>query len=285
MYTGDMSLNVDSNPYTEHLTVGRFAQATQLTRKALRLYDELGILVPDQVDPRTSYRYYHPDQMERARFIRLLRGMELPLADVRRVLEAESPEQALAIVHEHRHSFEKKVKAVHRAAQKVQAYLRKEEVPMTTKIEVQSFPARPALSIRKSITVPAFHEFIPEALGDIKAHAEQTGTELAGAPICFYYGPVNEHDDGPVEICWPIKGKAVPGGEITVREIPAHQAAVGTADQEHSRYPDILEIWDDVVTWVQKQKLPFREESVPCYEIWYEAETISVVQPFLEEGP
>jgi DNA-binding transcriptional MerR regulator len=40
------------------LPIGRFSQLTRLTIKALRLYDELGLLRPAYVDPDTAYRYY-----------------------------------------------------------------------------------------------------------------------------------------------------------------------------------------------------------------------------------
>jgi DNA-binding transcriptional MerR regulator len=44
----------------ELMTSGAFAQASGLSRKALRLYDELGLLHPARVDPDTLYRFYHP---------------------------------------------------------------------------------------------------------------------------------------------------------------------------------------------------------------------------------
>jgi hypothetical protein len=64
--------NATFNSRKDHyLSIGRFAKTGQLSRKALRLYDELGILVPAYVDPGSGYRYYSPDQLERARFIRI----------------------------------------------------------------------------------------------------------------------------------------------------------------------------------------------------------------------
>ena len=56
------------------LTIGEFAQATGLTAKALRLYDELGLLAPADVDERTGYRRYAPDQVDRARLVARLRS-------------------------------------------------------------------------------------------------------------------------------------------------------------------------------------------------------------------
>lgn len=38
------------------LSIGAFAQESGLSPKALRLYDDLGLLAPADVDPRTGYR-------------------------------------------------------------------------------------------------------------------------------------------------------------------------------------------------------------------------------------
>jgi protein phosphatase len=67
------------------LTIGAFARATRLSPKALRLYDELGLLRPAEVDPVSGYRYYEPAQVERARLIAWLRQLGMPLARIHRV--------------------------------------------------------------------------------------------------------------------------------------------------------------------------------------------------------
>lgn len=67
------------------LTIGAFAKASRLSPKALRLYDELGLLVPARVDPVTGYRLYAPEQLERARLVAWLRRLGMPLARIRRV--------------------------------------------------------------------------------------------------------------------------------------------------------------------------------------------------------
>jgi protein phosphatase len=69
----------------ELMTSGAFAQASGLSRKALRLYDELGLLHPARVDPVTLYRFYEPGQLERARLVAWLRRLGMPLAVIRSV--------------------------------------------------------------------------------------------------------------------------------------------------------------------------------------------------------
>lgn len=69
------------------LSIGEFAQASGLTPKALRLYDDLGLLAPAEVDPRSGYRSYEPEQLERARLVASLRRLGMPLARIRVVCD------------------------------------------------------------------------------------------------------------------------------------------------------------------------------------------------------
>lgn len=73
------------------LTIGAFAKASRLSPKALRLYDELGLLAPARVDPDSGYRYYVPEQLERARLVAWLRRLGMPLARIREVCDLAEP--------------------------------------------------------------------------------------------------------------------------------------------------------------------------------------------------
>ena len=79
------------------LTIGEFARAARLSPKALRLYDELGLLQPHAVDKWSGYRYYAPSQLDRARLIAWLRRLGMPLAQIGAVVDA-APAEAAALV-------------------------------------------------------------------------------------------------------------------------------------------------------------------------------------------
>ncbi|GGN72812.1 hypothetical protein GCM10010112_41560 [Actinoplanes lobatus] len=79
------------------LAIGAFARAVRMTPKALRLYDELGLLPPAAVDPESGYRFYHPDQRERARLIARLRRIGMPLAAIRTVCDRDPRAVAEAV--------------------------------------------------------------------------------------------------------------------------------------------------------------------------------------------
>ncbi|MFF9127838.1 helix-turn-helix domain-containing protein [Streptomyces sp. NPDC014889] len=74
----------------ERWTIGEFSRITHLSIRTLRRYHEQDLLVPAQVDPATGYRYYTPAQVRPALTIRRLRELDLPLADLRSFLQAES---------------------------------------------------------------------------------------------------------------------------------------------------------------------------------------------------
>ena len=79
------------------LTIGAFARAAGLTPKALRLYDESGLLPPAAVDPESGYRFYDPAQLGAAELIAELRRIGMPLAEIRAVCALDATAAAEAI--------------------------------------------------------------------------------------------------------------------------------------------------------------------------------------------
>lgn len=73
------------------LTIGEFAKASGLTARALRLYDELALLTPAEVDPGNGYRYYAPEQVDRARLVARLRSAGVPLPRIASIIDASTP--------------------------------------------------------------------------------------------------------------------------------------------------------------------------------------------------
>ncbi len=64
------------------LKIGEFSGLTGLSVKALRYYDEKGILVPAQVDKYSGYRQYGEEQVRDGAVIRALRNAGVPLPAV-----------------------------------------------------------------------------------------------------------------------------------------------------------------------------------------------------------
>ncbi|MCC0578691.1 MerR family transcriptional regulator [Streptomyces californicus] len=81
----------------ELVTIGEFSRLSRLSAKALRRYDELGLLRPALVDPVNGYRYYDPAQAERARLVAWLRRIGMPLSRIARVVALDAGAAAVEI--------------------------------------------------------------------------------------------------------------------------------------------------------------------------------------------
>lgn len=136
------------------MNIGTFAQNSGLTVKALRHYDSIGLLHPDDVDPFNGYRSYSPSQLRTAATISLLRSMGLPLPLVAEAVA--EPERAEAIVERHteqrRRQLEDELRLLDEGAAILHAY---HNLPP---IETREAPEEHWIGLRQEIPLDADDE-------------------------------------------------------------------------------------------------------------------------------
>lgn len=112
------------------LTIGQLARLSGLTVKALRHDDRVGLLEPVSIDGHTAYRRYEGSRVERAREIRRLRDLDLPLDGIRRVLDGD-PGEARAILEHQRAVIEAETFRLQRIGHRLRMMTTKEGTSMT----------------------------------------------------------------------------------------------------------------------------------------------------------
>lgn len=117
------------------MPIGRFARVTGLSVKALRHYDELGLLRPAGVDADTGYRWYSTGQVERAETIRLLRRLELTLDDIATVLATDDPSELRSVLLDHQRRTASRSAELKSVLQRLQPLLDGKEQIMGTRAE------------------------------------------------------------------------------------------------------------------------------------------------------
>ena len=90
------------------MKIGRFARLTGLSVGTLRHYDEVGLLSPASVDPASGYRRYRRGQAQRARQIRMLRWDDLPIEEIRQVIDDPTGAVARDVLARHRRRLERR---------------------------------------------------------------------------------------------------------------------------------------------------------------------------------
>jgi DNA-binding transcriptional MerR regulator len=231
------------------LSIGRFAVATGLSRKALRLYAELGLLAPAHIDRWTGYRYYGPEQLRPARLIRLMREMEMPLGDIRRVLDAP-PDVAERLIAAHEHAFAERLERARQVGRQLMQTIRPEEKAMTLNVETRELAPQQVVSVEGHVLVGKLDDFIRSQIEQLAAFVTAQGGQVSGPPLGLYHGQVNQQDDGPVEVCLPAEGMFRAEGNVRIRMLPGGHGAVAVAEGEYTHFPKILEAYDAGYDWI-----------------------------------
>jgi DNA-binding transcriptional MerR regulator len=250
------------------LSIGTFANLTRLSLKALRLYDELGILKPIHIDPQSGYRYYGADQLSAARMIRNMRDMDMPLVTIRRVLAVVSVSQAQAelLVHQHLELRERQLEQIKALAHQFTQQLKPEANTMSLEVTVREIPTQQIISITRHHTVNGLSEQIQKDCSTLFALAEERGVSPIGAPFGIYHSAINEQEDGPIETCVPVNAKVEARGNIEAKQLEGGKAACVVITGEQCHYPELLGAYDTAADWIQRNG--FETTSAPR-EIWY----------------
>ena len=74
------------------MKINEVEAAVGVTKKNIRFYEEEGLITPSR-EPGNGYRSYSQADVERLRRIKLLRKLDVPLAEIRQMLEGECPPQ------------------------------------------------------------------------------------------------------------------------------------------------------------------------------------------------
>ncbi|GHF71796.1 MerR family transcriptional regulator [Streptomyces thermodiastaticus] len=261
----------------ELLTIGVFAARTRLSPKALRLYDRLGLLVPAYVDEVSGYRYYRAGQVERARLVALLRQLDMPLARIAEVLDADGPEAA-----ERLGVYWADVETRVAGQRALVAYLRgrlaerSPEMYGEFTIETVDVPEQVVIAETRHTLAPELPAWIGASLNRLEEAAGACGG-AAGAPFVVYHAEVTMESDGPAECCLPVADEAAArvwareGGrarawQTGVRVEPARRLAYTRITKAQVVFPQILAAFEAVERWIAGQGL---EQAGPPREVYF----------------
>jgi len=213
----------------DQMSIGEFARDSRLSAKALRLYDELGLLPPARVDEDSGYRFYKPGQLKQARLIASLRQLQVPLAEIKAILALE-PVQAAERVRELWAATE----AGHTTRRALAAYLIDDlsgKRSVMYEVSAREMPDRSLLCVKRNVAgVDQAWAFGKEFIALLRHYQLPQVQGRAGAFFCIYWGEVSEDSDGPMEWCRPVppdeaEALAARCPELTLRAEAAHQEA------------------------------------------------------------
>lgn len=208
------------------LRTGEFARASSLSVKALRVYHDMGLLVPSVVDPETGYRAYSPAQLSDAAIIRLLREVGVSLQDIHAVLDARDLGFVRKVLAEQAERFQLGLDAVARLVDDLELA----EPDDVGDVVLRSEAQRLVLAVQGSPSMAELEAFVRRSETTLSQAAVASGAVIDG---CFggCYPPQVEEDRQEVTAFIPIAAPVLVRPEsssvgVRVNELPACDVAV-----------------------------------------------------------
>jgi DNA-binding transcriptional MerR regulator/predicted transcriptional regulator YdeE len=221
------------------LPIGAFARASTLSIVTLRHYHDEGLLVPAWIDPQTGYRYYSAAQLLDAEVIRRLRGLDLPVEEVRTVLTARDPQVTSRVVRRHEAQMAARLREAERIVAELQALV---DAPLR-------------LLAGAVVAADQIDALIGDAIASLATVAERHQLTVTGPVGALYPGEEWDPDEVRISVFVPVGGSARPPQR---RTLPGGRFAVA---RHHGPYEQIADTYRSIGVWLA------RSAADPEYEI------------------
>lgn len=251
------------------LPIGSFASRCRLSVKALRHYDELGLLRPERVDVATGYRYYDRRQAPAAIAIALLRSLDVPLPAIREVLRSEDPEAMTKVLDRERERRSREMAHAETALRSIERLIRAGTV-FPYDVALRDEPRQTVLVVEGTTTADLHVAAGTALVRDLLDRLARLGRAQIGPIMCLL--PPAPEDTLLLQMCTAIADP--PPGE-RVMTLPASSVAVA---RHVGPYEEIGLAEHAVRAWSEEQGL---EPSGPIREL-YRNDPAEVVPEALE---
>ena len=181
------------------LKIGEFSKMMQVTVKTLRHYEQRGLLLPNEVDEWTGYRYYSIAQMQRLNTIRGLQRQGFTLEEVKELLEDGGQMPSIELLAQKIEATERQLQLLmERRSQLLKWMDSHKQITAMEKFSIQSLP---------EIIVASHREIISDysALGmlcvnKIGPEMQRLGCQCPPPGYCFTIEHGKEHNPAEIDI-------------------------------------------------------------------------------------
>jgi len=82
------------------MTIKEFSEISDINQNTLRYWDDIGLFRPARRGENNRYRYYLPEQVTTAIFLKMLSGLNVPLKDLEGISKNRSPKAVLRLMQQ-----------------------------------------------------------------------------------------------------------------------------------------------------------------------------------------
>lgn len=204
------------------IRIGDFSKFSRVSVKALRYYDEMGLLKPVEVDRFTGYRYYDFEQLPRLYRILALKDLGFSLEEIGHLLEGGLPaEQMRGMLKLRQAEIRQRVTEEAERLERVELWLKqieKENSMSKYDVVIKKIEPLKVASVRGVVSQPPDQGSL---WGELMDYLNQQKARMIGPPQAIYHDPDFRERDWDIEVCMPITEDLHPSGRVKIYSLPA----------------------------------------------------------------
>lgn len=197
--------------------IGVFSKMNKVTIKALRHYDNFGLLHPDYVDETNGYRYYTSKQLPILHQIIALRDAGFSLEEIKEIQNGTSEK---LLLERKRNEILRKIGEETIKLSRVESYLTSKDGDYDYHVVIKELPEIIVASMR---TIVPNYNALFDVIPQMGLEMERLGCECAQPEYCFniYHDGEYKECDIDVEICEEVTEKKQDSQLIQFKTLPA----------------------------------------------------------------
>ena len=204
------------------LKIGEFSKLMQVTVKTLRHYEQKRLLIPDEVDEWTGYRYYSIEQMQKLQNIRDLQRLGFSLDEIKDLCDSYSCTPTISQLTEKIEETEAQLrKLIARRNQLIDWRNARKQMKTMEKFSIQSLPEIVVASHRE--VLPDYAAIGPMCINKIAPEMQRLGCKCPPPGYCFTVEHNKEYTptDVDIEYCEQVEEMGEDSAIIQFKRLPA----------------------------------------------------------------
>ncbi|MGM9759121.1 MAG: MerR family transcriptional regulator [Parabacteroides sp.] len=234
------------------LKIGEFSKLMQVTVKTLRHYEQLGLLIPDEVDPWTGYRYYRVVQMQKLNTILRLKEMGFALEEIRELYEGETYKPSLQQLNEKIEACETALRRLTIQRKQLQILVNSyNNMTQMDKFSMQTLPAIIVASHRSVIN--RYSDLGPLCVNVIGPEMQRLGCRCPYPGYCFTMEHTQEYTptDIDIEYCEQVEEMGRDSALIQFKQLPEVPTAL--CMKHYGPYETLYQAYTEIFAYIEEQ--------------------------------
>ena len=233
------------------LKIGEFSRLGRVTVRALRHYEEIGLLRPAIIDRETGYRYYAVGQLQKIQSITTLKSLGYSLEEIRDLWEDDSHFPSIESLEEKIRTCKAELEVLKERERMLRAVVASQK--KLHKMEKVYFESLPAITVASHRTIiPSYEDLGRLCYEVIGPEMARLGCECPEPGYCYTiehggYKP----QDIDIEYCEKVAAKGKDSDIIKFKDIP--EVPKAACLKVFGAYDKLYQAYVDLFAWLEKE--------------------------------